>query len=131
MLAQLLAKHGLRARVVSQEAVSRGGIASLDVTGVAMVCVSYLEAGGNASALRYLMRRLRARMPSATVVAGLWQADQATLADERLHAAVGADHYVTTLRDAVNACVVAAEAARQAAAEMAPAEPAVREPIPS
>ena len=131
MLAQLLAKHGLRARVVSQEAVSRGGIASLDVTGVAMVCVSYLEAGGNASALRYLMRRLRARMPSATVVAGLWQADQVILADERLHAAVGADHYVTTLRDAVNACVVAAEAARQAAAEMAPAEPAVREPIPS
>ena len=70
-------------------------------------------------------------MPSATLVTGLWQADQATLADERLHAAVGADHYVTTLRDAVNACVVAAVAARQADAEMAPAEPTVREPIPS
>ena len=131
MLAQLLAKHGLNARVVSEEAVSRGGISSLDVTGVAMVCVSYLEASGNPSTLRYLMRRLRARVPSATVVVGLWQADQATLADERLHATVGADHYVANLRDAVNTCVVAAEAARQAAVEMAPAEPAVREPIPS
>ena len=131
MLAQLLAKHGLRARIVSQQAVSRGSIASLDVTGVAMVCVSYLEASGNPSTLRYLMRRLRARAPSAAILAGLWQADQATLADDRLHAAIGADHYVTTLRDAVNACVVAAEAARQSAAEMAPAEPAVREPIPS
>ena len=131
MLAQLLAKHGLRARVVSQEAVSRAGIGSLDIAGVAMVCVSYLEAGGNPSTLRYLMRRLRGRMPSATILVGLWQADQATLADDRLHAAIGADHYVTTLRDAVNACVVAAEAARQAAAEMRPTEPALREPIPS
>jgi len=131
MLAQLLAKHGLNARVVSEEAVSRGGIGSLDVTGVAIVCVSYLEASGNPSTLRYLMRRLRARVPSATVVVGLWQADQATLADERLHTTVGADHYVANLRDAVNACVVAAEAARQAAVEMVPAEPAVREPIPS
>ena len=131
MLAQLLAKHGLRARVVGQEAVSRGGIASLDVTGVAMLCVSYLEASGNPSTLRYLMRRLRARAPSATILVGLWQADKETLADDRLHAAIGADHYVTTLRDAVNACVVTAEAARQSAAEMTAAEPAVREPIPS
>ena len=126
MLAQLLAKHGLRARVVSQEAVARGAIASLDVAGVAMVCVSYLEASGSPSMLRYLMRRLRARAPGATTLVGLWQADPATLTDERLRAAVGADHYVTTLRDAVTACVVAAEAARQAAQISAPA---VTEPI--
>ena len=130
MLAQLLAKHGLRARVVGQEAVARGAVASLDVTGVAMVCVSYLEASGNPSTLRYLMRRLRARAPRAAILVGLWQADGATLADERLRAAIGADHYVTTLRDAVNACVVSAEAARQLAAEgMEPAP--VKEPIPS
>jgi len=120
MLAQLLAKHGLRARVVSQEAVARGAIASLDVTGVAMVCVSYLEASGSPSNLRYLMRRLRARVPGVTVLVGLWQADKVTLADERLRAAVGADHYVTTLRDAVEACVANAEAARQAAAVAGP-----------
>ena len=35
MLAQVLGKRGLRARVVSNEAVSRGHIATLDVTGVA------------------------------------------------------------------------------------------------
>ena len=131
MLAQILGKHGLGARVVSQSASSRGHIEALDVSGVAMVCVSYLEASGSPSALRYLMRRLRQRLPGVPVLVGLWQADQATLADDRLHAAIGADHYVTTLRDAVNACVIAAEAARQSAAEMAPAEPPVREPIPS
>ena len=109
MLAQLLGKHGLQARVVGQDAVARGAIGSLDVTGVAMVCVSYLEASGSPSALRYLMRRLRTRAPGATVLVGLWQADQALLEDERLRAAVGADQYVTTLRDAVAACVAAAQ----------------------
>ena len=128
MLAQLLAKHGLNARVVGQEAVARGAIASLDVTGVAMVCVSYLEATGNPSTLRYLLRRLRARTPGATILVGLWQADAAALEDERMRAAIGADHYVTTLRDTVAACVAAAEAARQAGGVAAPA---VTEPIPS
>ena len=124
MLAQLLGKHGLPARVVSQDASSRAHIQSLDVTGVAMVCVSYLEASGSPSTLRYLTRRLRQRAPGAPILVGLWQADAAVLADERLRATVGADHYVTTLRDAVNSCLAAA----RAAAEMAPptsAEPAL------
>ena len=122
MLAQLLGKRGLRARVVSQETVSRGAIGSLDMTGVAMVCVSYLEVSGNPSALRYLMRRLRSRTPDATVLVGLWQADQAILGDERLRAMVEADHYVATVRDAVDACVAAAGASQQLArAELVPA----------
>ena len=113
MLVQLLGKHGLGARVVSQDAVGRGAINSLDVSGVAMVCVSYLEASGNPTALRYLMRRLRSRMPDAPVLVGLWQANDALLGDERLRATVGADHYVTTLRDAVETCVTAAGASQQ------------------
>ena len=132
MLAQLLGKHGLRARVVSQDAVSRAAIASLDTAGVAMVCVSYLESSGSPSMLRYLLRRLRARMPGAPILVGLWQADAATLEDERLRAAVGADHYVTTLRDAVDACVAAAQAASGVAAAAGPAvQPALTAPIPS
>jgi predicted PurR-regulated permease PerM len=115
MLAQLLGKHGLRARVISQDAASRAHIMSLDVEGVAMVCVSYLEASGSPSPLRYLMRRLRQRLPGAPILVGLWQADAAVLADERLRAAVGADHYVTTLRDTVNACLAAVQAASEAA----------------
>ncbi len=115
MLAQLLGKHGLRARVVSKEAASRAHIASLDVGDVAMVCVSYLEASGSPSPLRYLMRRLRQRAPGAPILVGLWQADADLLEDERLRAAVGADHYVTTLRDAVNACLAAVRAASETA----------------
>jgi len=51
MLAQILGKRGLRARVVSNEAVSRSQIASLDVTGVRLVCISYLEGGNSLSPL--------------------------------------------------------------------------------
>jgi hypothetical protein len=36
MLAQLLGKHGLKARIVPHEAVSRTRIAALDVAGIAM-----------------------------------------------------------------------------------------------
>ena len=121
MLAQLLGKHGLRARVVSHEAVSRSAIASLDTAGVAMVCVSYLESSGSPSMLRYLMRRLRTRLPGAPILVGLWQADAVALADERLRAAIGADHYVTTLRDAVDGCVAAAKAASSLVAASSPA----------
>jgi len=123
MLVQLLAKHGLQARVVSHDAVSRARAMSLDVAGVAMVCVSYLEASGSPAPLRYMMRRLRQRLPGAPILVGLWQADAAVLGDERLRAMVGADHYVTSLRDTVNACLAAAHAASetaQVAAEPAP-----------
>ncbi len=121
MLVQLLGKHGLQARVVSQDAASRGRIASLDVSGVAMVCVSYIEASGSPSPLRYMMRRLRQRLPGAPILVGLWHADGALLGDERLRAMVGADDYVTTLRDAVNACLAAAHAASETAQVVAPA----------
>ncbi len=121
MLVQLLGKHGLQARVISQDAVSRARIASLDVAGVAMVCVSFIEASGSPSPLRYMMRRLRQRLPGAPILVGLWHADAALLGDERLRAMVGADHYVTTLRDAVNACLAAAHAASETAQVAAPA----------
>ena len=108
MLAQLLGKHGLRARVVRMESVSRANIAALDTSGLAMVCISFLESGGSLSGLRYMARRLRGRLPDAPLLVGAWHADVAVESDERLRLAVGADHAVTTLRDAVNACLAAA-----------------------
>ena len=110
ILAQLLAKHGLLARVVPQEAVSRGAIATLDTAGVAIVVVSFIEGDGSPSALRYLMRRMKSRLPDVPVILGLWQATAALVRDERLHAAVPADHYVTTLRETIELCLTVARA---------------------
>jgi len=46
MLAQLLTKHGVSARVAAYREASREAIAQLDVAGVSMVCVSYLHIAG-------------------------------------------------------------------------------------
>ena len=53
MLAQLLEKHGLGGPVESYSASSRSGIETLDMTGVAMICVSYLDITGSPAHLRY------------------------------------------------------------------------------
>lgn len=108
MLSQLLHKNGLKARVLPHEAASRMHIGALDGEGVLMVCLCYLEIGGTPSHLRYMLRRLRQRLPAARLLVGLWPADQAILTDDRLRAAVGADVYTTSLREAVEACLEAA-----------------------
>jgi predicted PurR-regulated permease PerM len=116
LLGQLLRKHGLGARVVPHEAVSRSNILELDVDEVAMVCISYLEISGNPAHLRYLLRRLRQKLPDAPLLVGLWPAEEAVLKDEKLRAALGADHSVTSLREAVAACLGEAGRARASAA---------------
>jgi predicted PurR-regulated permease PerM len=115
MLAQLLRKHGLGARVVPHEAVSRESIARLDTTGVAMVCISYLEISGSPAHLRYLLRRLRQKLPKAPLLVGLWPTEDIILTDASLRSQVGADHYVVTLREALRVSLEAAEAAASAA----------------
>lgn len=105
VLVQLLGKHGLGGRVVAHEAASRSGIAKLDIDGVAMVCVSYLEVSGTPAALHYLVRRLKQRMPNVPVLVGLWPMESEVLKDERMQKVVGADYFTTSLREAVDTCV--------------------------
>jgi hypothetical protein len=109
MLAQLLGKHGLGATVSSYQAASRDAIASLDVTGIAMICISYLDIRGNPSHLRYLLQRLRRRAPDIPILVDLWPENDEVLRDHQVRTDVGADHYVTSLREAVNACVIEAQ----------------------
>jgi hypothetical protein len=116
MLAQVLQKNGIGTRVLPHEAVLRAQIGRLDVQGVRMVCLCYLELSGTPSHLRYLLRRLRERLPDARLLVGLWPTDQAILTDDRLRAAVGADIYTSSLREALEACVDAAPAAAEPAA---------------
>jgi hypothetical protein len=120
MLAQLLEKQGIEARVVEHAAITRAAIGTLDVTGVAMVCISCLELLGTPSHLRYLLRRLRRRLPlEVPILVGLWPEEDVVLHDERLRTAVGADYYASSLHEAVQMCL---DVARKAlAAEPSPA----------
>jgi predicted PurR-regulated permease PerM len=114
MLAQLLGKHGLGARITAYQAASREEVGSLDVTGIAMVCISYLDITGSPSHLRYLMQRLQRRLPGVPILVGLWPSEDDVLRSDRVRAVIGADYYSTSLREAVNSCVEAARKATEA-----------------
>ena len=106
MLAQLLRKHRIGARVVGSEAVSRESIGTLDLDGVAMICVSYLDSGGNTSVLRFLVRRLRLRLPGVPVAVGLWgNVPDPAAAIGPAVAIPGADHIAHSLRQTVELCL--------------------------
>ena len=108
ILAQLLEKHGLGAEVVPHEAVSRNAIGGFKREGVKMVCVCYLDMSDHTPPLRFLLKRLRQRVGDARILVALWPADHPAMSDQKVRAALGADEYVTSLRDAVNACLKAA-----------------------
>jgi hypothetical protein len=60
------------------------------------------------------MRRLRSRLPVAPILVGLWPAN--VVEDDRLRAAIDADHYAVSLREAVIACLKQARATTDQAA---------------
>jgi len=107
MLAQLLAQRGVVARRIPHTSVSRETIAQLDLSAVKVIVVSYLELAGAPAHLRYLTRRLRLRAPDATLVAGLWPQGETVLKDPQAQKALGADGYVASLREAVDASLAA------------------------
>ena len=109
MLAQLLRKHGLGANVVSHEAVGRGQIRTLQLSEVSMVCISYLDISGNPAHLRYLIQRLRDRKPDLKILIGLWPVGEKVLSDAMIGREIGADVYVSSLREAVEACLQAVQ----------------------
>lgn len=113
MLTQLLRARGIGARLVAYGAASRGRIATLEMSGAMMACALYLDIGGRAAHLRYLLERLRHRLPEAPVLAGLWPAG------EPVHEQIRADYCAGSLRDAVSGCL---RAARTKAGTKAPAE---------
>ncbi len=101
MLAQLLKNQGIGARVVAGNAVSVGNIVQLDVTGVQIACLSYLEAGGLTSA-RHLVRRLRRRLPHATMLVGFWSLNDEQIKARNALQEIGADFIVTSLSQAID-----------------------------
>jgi predicted PurR-regulated permease PerM len=120
ILAQLLQKHGLGARVLPYAAVSRSAIASLDTTDIAMVCISFLDISGNPTHLRYLMRRLKERLPNIPILIGLWPIGDATSSNEALTESIGASYYTTSLQAAVDACMKESLSPTKAATDSQP-----------
>ncbi len=95
MLAHAFTEHGLGARAEGPDALSSAKLFQLDPKGVAMVCLSYVDLRGEGS-MRYAVKRVRRRIPDASVVVCYWSA--APREDmESLRRVLGADAVVTTI----------------------------------
>jgi hypothetical protein len=97
--------------MLGHEAAGRDRVAALDMDGVAAICVSYMEATGSPAHLRFLLRRLRQRLPGAPVILALWRNTEPVAPDRDLLAVAGADSVAFSLRDAVSLCLQAADRA--------------------
>jgi predicted PurR-regulated permease PerM len=105
MLAQLLRRQGLAAEVVSRETVSRTEIGRFESDCVAVICICFVDASRSTSALRFLVRRLRQRLPRAHLLIVTWPRDHPLLSDKRLKQSLGDAGYASSLRDAVRSCL--------------------------
>jgi predicted PurR-regulated permease PerM len=106
MLGQLLTAHGLSTRVEGAEALSTANIFRLETAGVAIVCLVYMDASGPAH-MRYSVRRLRRKLPKATIILSCWLKDMEPAALERLQEGAKADLAATSLGGALKLCIEA------------------------
>jgi hypothetical protein len=106
MLGQLSTSHGLAARVEAAEALYTANVFRLETTGVAIVCLVYMDAGGPAH-MRYSVRRLRRKLPKATIILGCWMKDMASAALEKLRDSAKADLAAASLGEALKLCIEA------------------------
>ena len=107
MFAQLCNVHGLQTRVEGPDALSTSNIFRLQTEGVAMVCLSYLNAS-NPAQVRYAVRRLRRKLPGARILVGLWNGMADVERAASVKEASKADEFASTLREAAGICIAAA-----------------------
>jgi predicted PurR-regulated permease PerM len=107
MLGQLSTSHGIAARVEAAEALSNANIFRLETTGVAIVCLIYMDASSPAH-MRYSVRRLRRKLPKATIILGCWIKDMDPESLEKLRDGAKADLAAASVGEALKLCIEAA-----------------------
>jgi hypothetical protein len=104
LLAQILGKHGIEAKVEPAVAgLGSGRISRLSTAGAQLVCLSYLDADLSPAGARFAVRRLRRRLPEAKILGGFWQSGPGQASE--LCAATKADFCATNFKDAIAFCL--------------------------
>jgi hypothetical protein len=103
LFAQLSNAHGLAARVQPADALSTTNIVRLETAGVAIVCLSYLDASSPAH-MRYSVRRLRRKLPKAPIMLGCWAEGIGKETLEELRETAKADTVAGSLSEAMMIC---------------------------
>ena len=104
MLEQLLEQRGARTRRLLHADVSRERIGQCELDTADAVIVSYLDIDAAFSQIKYLVRRLHHQAPNARIIVGIMPKAPPTKVPAPLPAAIGADAYVSSLREALEAC---------------------------
>jgi len=104
LLAHLLSRKGCRAEVVANPSVSRGNIGNFSTEGVSALVVCYVDFSGATAPLRFLLRRLRQRLPEAHLLMAVWPQDHSLVHDQDLQNGVGVT-CATSLRQVVSLCL--------------------------
>ena len=121
MLAGLLNKHGLKARVAESGTVSAGNIISLEAAKAKLVCLSFLAVRSSSAQVRYLVRRLRRILPSGSMIlVGCWTDDAAGAPVKALKETAEADAYATSFHQAAEIAVDAARPELELATPLPP-----------
>ena len=98
VMATLAQIHGIATRMENPEALGAARLAKLDLSGVALICLSSIDMRTPAH-IHYAARRLKSRAPHAKVLLGVWSAiDDKALSD--LKEAVNADYVARTFHEA-------------------------------
>jgi predicted PurR-regulated permease PerM len=104
LLVQILGKHGIEAKVEpAGGGLGSGRISRLSTDRAQLVCLSYLDADLSPAGARFVVRRLRRRLPEAKILAGFWQSGPGQTSE--LCAATKADFCATNFKDAVAFCL--------------------------
>ena len=111
MLVHLLEKHGLAALSQPFADVAMAKALTIEVIDAPLVCLSYFGVGANPAHVRYLIRRLKRRMPMTKFLAGYWLLGADAQKSEAWKTSVGADFVATSLADAAAICAREAAAA--------------------
>ena len=107
LFSQLSNAHGLAARVEPADSLSTTNIVRLDTAGVAIICLSYLDASTPAH-MRYSVRRLRRKFPTAAIMLGCWAENIDKDALEELRDTAKADTAAGSLSEAMMICRITA-----------------------
>ena len=100
MLASLVEREGMASRLLGPTSLYSARLKDMDLTGVSAVVLSYMNADSLAHA-RFLVRRLRRRLPNARYIAGFWMLNPADMAGRDPLTATGTDYVATSFAEAL------------------------------
>ncbi len=127
ILAQLLGKCGLGAKVLGPAAAKPAALRSLNLDGARLICVSALDVRERSAHVRFLVRQLRRLAPNATLVGGFWKLHPEDKSDKTIIDSVAVDEAVHSIREALGFCLQEARAANSDEADHPEASPEARE----